>query len=75
VEPLIFQFLMLAVSETMKKNWKYKTPTCGHFKSNKWNMIGRLKNQNYPTKGYLLEMFHLLFVDDSTLFFESLQYT
>jgi hypothetical protein len=50
VAPLLFIFLMLTVSETMKKNWKYKTPTFGHFKSNKWNTSGRLKNQNYWTK-------------------------
>jgi hypothetical protein len=73
VAPLLFLCLMLAVSETMKKNWKYKTPTFGHFKSNKWNRSGRLKNQNYWTEGDLLEMFHLLFVDDSNFFFESLQ--
>jgi hypothetical protein len=66
--PVLLLFLMLAVSQTMKTNWKYKTPTCGHFKSNKWNRSGRLKNQNYRTKGDLLEMFHLIFVDDSALF-------
>jgi hypothetical protein len=33
--PVLFLFLMLAVSETMKNNWKYKTPTFGNFKSNK----------------------------------------
>jgi hypothetical protein len=73
VAPVLFLFLMLAVSKTMKKNWKNKTPTFGHFKSNKWNRSGQLKNQNYRTKGDLLEMFHLLFVDDSTFLFESLQ--
>jgi hypothetical protein len=38
VAPVLFLFLMLDVSETMENNWKYKTPTCGHFKSDKWNM-------------------------------------
>jgi hypothetical protein len=47
--PVLFLFLMLSVSKTMKKNWKYKTPTFGQFKSNKWNRRGRLKNQNYRT--------------------------
>jgi hypothetical protein len=59
----------------MKKNWKYKTPPFGHFKSNQWNMSGRLKDQNYRTKVAFLEMFHLLFVGDSTFLFESLQDT
>jgi hypothetical protein len=48
--PLSFLFLMLAVTKTVKKNWKYKTPLFGHFKSNKWNRSGRLKNQNYRKK-------------------------
>jgi hypothetical protein len=38
VEPLLFIYLMLAISETMNKDWKYKIPTFGHFKSNKWNI-------------------------------------
>jgi hypothetical protein len=59
VEPVLFLFLMLAVSETMKKNRKYNTPPFEHFKSNKWNRSGRLKDQNYQKKGDLLEMFHL----------------
>jgi hypothetical protein len=71
--PLLFLFLMLAVSKTTEKNWKYKTPTVGHFKSNKRNRSRQLKNQNYRTKGYLLDFFHLLFVDDSIFLFESLQ--
>jgi hypothetical protein len=32
-----------------------------------------LKNHNYQTKGDLLEMFHLVSVDGSTLIFESPQ--
>jgi hypothetical protein len=32
-----------------------------------------LKNRNYRTKGDLLEMCRLLFVDDSTFFFETLE--
>jgi hypothetical protein len=32
-----------------------------------------LQNQNYRTKGNLLEMFHLIFADDSNFLFESLQ--
>jgi hypothetical protein len=47
--PVIFRFMVLAVSETTKKNWKYKTPPFAHFKSNKWNRSGRSKNQKYPT--------------------------
>jgi hypothetical protein len=65
-------FLMLSVPETMKKDWKYKTPPFIHFKFNKWNRSVQLKNQNYQTEGDLLEMFHLLFFDDSVFFFETL---
>jgi hypothetical protein len=74
VTPVLFIYLMLAVSKTVKKNWKYKAPAFGHFKFNKkWNRSRWLKNQNYWTKGDLLEMCHLLFVDESTFLFESLQ--
>jgi hypothetical protein len=73
--PVISIFLVIAVYETMKKDCKYKTPTCGHFNSNKCNRSGQINNQNYWTKGDLLEVFHLIFVDDTSFFFESLEDT
>jgi hypothetical protein len=33
VPPVLFLFPVLAISKTTKKDWKYKTPTFGHFKS------------------------------------------
>ena len=71
VAPSLFLLFMLAVSLTLKKKWKFQTPKFGHFKQTKWNKSGRLKNQNFKVKGDIFELFHILFVDDSTFIFET----
>jgi hypothetical protein len=41
--------------------------------SSHWRKSRRLINQNYRAKGALLELFHVLFVDDSMFLFETLE--
>jgi hypothetical protein len=69
--PILFLFLMLAVSQTLKK-WKFKTLKYGYVKETKWGKSGKLQNQNYKTQGTYLFLFHLFYVEDITFFFESL---
>jgi hypothetical protein len=70
--PTLFIFLMLAVSETLEKKWKLKKPQFRHFKESVWKKSERVRNQNTRAKGILIELFYLLFVNDSTFMFESL---
>jgi hypothetical protein len=36
VAPVLFLFLVLAVSQTLKEKWNFTTPDYGHFEGNKW---------------------------------------
>jgi hypothetical protein len=51
VAPVLFIFLMLAVSQTLKEKWNFTTPEYRNFEENKWGKIGRLKNQKHKTRG------------------------
>jgi hypothetical protein len=44
VAPIIFLFIMLAVSQTLKGKWNFKNPCCGFFNEKKWGKSGKLKN-------------------------------
>jgi hypothetical protein len=64
---------MSAVSTTLKDKWTLNSPKHGHFPPSRWQNSRRLINQNYRSKGTLLELFHILFFDDSTFLFETLE--
>jgi hypothetical protein len=73
VAPILFIFVMLAVSTALKDKWTLNSPNYGHLPSSDWRKRGGLINQNYRAKCTLLELFHILFDDDITFLFETLE--
>jgi hypothetical protein len=63
---------MLAVYKTLERKWKFKKPQFRHFKESVWKTPGRIRNHNTRANDILLELFYLIFVDDITFLFESL---
>ena len=69
--PLLFLFLMQAFAETLVDSWEeadIEVPTFNYHR-NRDNPIGRLVNQRSQSKGTLLRLNNLLYVDDGAFIF------
>ena len=69
--PVLFLFLMQAFAETLEDSWEeaeIEVPTFNYHR-NRDNPIGRLVNQRSQSKGTLLLLNNLLYVDDGAFIF------
>jgi hypothetical protein len=69
--PVLFLFLMQAFAKTLEDSWEeaeIKVPTFNYHR-NRDNPIGRLVNQRSQSKGTLLLLNNLLYVDDGAFIF------
>ena len=67
--PVLFLFLMQALSETLEKEWKKNNITIPEFKHFPKSGKGRLLGQDWKAKGKTFELFYLLYVDDGAFNF------
>lgn len=66
--PVLFLFLIQAMSETLERRWDIEKPQF-RFLPTRNKERGRLVGQTWKTKGSALNLFCLLYVDDGSLVF------
>jgi exonuclease III len=69
--PVLFLFLMQALSETLEREWKENNIAIPEFKHFPKSGKGRLLGQDWRAKGMTFQMYYLLYVDDGAFNFEN----